>query len=36
MSRAGRMATQEWQLFSAEFLDCLGALFVEKPGLDTP
>ncbi|MFI6144426.1 immunity 49 family protein [Streptomyces sp. NPDC051109] len=36
MSRAGRMATCEWQLIADEFLDYLGALSVGAPGLDTP
>ncbi|GAA2375358.1 hypothetical protein GCM10010246_82860 [Streptomyces cuspidosporus] len=36
MSRAGRMTTCEWELISEEFLDCLGALSVEFPDLDTP
>ncbi|WP_329391262.1 immunity 49 family protein [Streptomyces sp. NBC_01351] len=36
MSRAGRMATYEWQSIADEFLDYLGALSVEKPDLDTP
>ncbi|MFF1478490.1 immunity 49 family protein [Streptomyces sp. NPDC058301] len=35
MSRAGRMATYEWQSIAEEFLDYLGALSVETPGLDT-
>ncbi|MEU2248332.1 Imm49 family immunity protein [Streptomyces sp. NPDC019224] len=36
MSRAGRMAVHEWQSIADEFLDYLGALSVETPGLDTP
>ncbi|GLX22444.1 immunity 49 family protein [Streptomyces lavendulae] len=36
MSRAGRMATYEWQSIAEEFLDYLGALSVETPDLDTP
>ncbi|WP_405680549.1 immunity 49 family protein [Streptomyces sp. NBC_00868] len=36
MSKAGRMATYEWQSIADEFLDYLGALSVETPGLDTP
>ncbi|MET9887411.1 immunity 49 family protein [Streptomyces sp. NPDC006430] len=36
MSRAGRIATYEWQLIADEFLDYLGALSVETPDLDTP
>ncbi|MEU8034188.1 immunity 49 family protein [Streptomyces sp. NPDC049099] len=36
MSRGGRMATYEWQSIADEFLDYLGALSVETPGLDTP
>ncbi len=35
MSRAGRMATYEWQSIADEFLDYLEA-FVETPDLDTP
>ncbi|GGU02017.1 immunity 49 family protein [Streptomyces lateritius] len=35
MSRAGRMATYEWQAIADEFLDYLGALSVEIPELDT-
>ncbi|MFK8910501.1 Imm49 family immunity protein [Streptomyces sp. YS-3] len=35
MSRAGRMSTYEWQSIAEEFLDYLGALSVETPGLDT-
>ncbi|MFD9561672.1 immunity 49 family protein [Streptomyces sp. NPDC059994] len=35
MSRAGRMTTYEWQSIAEEFLDYLGALSVETPGLDT-
>ncbi|MET9605296.1 immunity 49 family protein [Streptomyces sp. NPDC006512] len=35
MSRAGRMATYEWQAIAEEFLDYLGALSVETPDLDT-
>lgn len=36
MSKAGRMATYEWQSIADEFLDYLGALSVETPLLDTP
>ncbi|MDX3314933.1 Imm49 family immunity protein [Streptomyces sp. NPDC054884] len=36
MSRAGRMATYEWQSIADEFLAYLGALSVETPDLDTP
>ncbi|MFJ5546312.1 Imm49 family immunity protein [Streptomyces sp. NPDC093225] len=36
MSRAGRMATYEWQSIADKFLDYLGALSVETPDLDTP
>ncbi|MEV7557684.1 immunity 49 family protein [Streptomyces sp. NPDC089795] len=36
MSRAGRMATYEWQSIADSFLDYLGALSVETPDLDTP
>ncbi|MFD3511383.1 immunity 49 family protein, partial [Nocardia sp. NPDC058666] len=36
MSRAGRMATYEWQSIADEFLDYLGALSFETPDLDTP
>ncbi|MFD7137119.1 immunity 49 family protein [Streptomyces sp. NPDC059894] len=36
MSRAGRMATYEWQTIAEEFLAYLGALSVETPDLDTP
>ncbi|MFD8866437.1 immunity 49 family protein [Streptomyces sp. NPDC059590] len=36
MSKAGPIATYEWQLISEEFLDYLGALSVETPDLDTP
>ncbi|MFC9398672.1 Imm49 family immunity protein [Streptomyces sp. NPDC057027] len=36
MSRAGRMATYEWQSIADEFLDYLGALSVETPDLDSP
>ncbi|MEV5283193.1 immunity 49 family protein [Streptomyces sp. NPDC052811] len=36
MSRAGRMATYEWQSIADEFLDYLGALSVATPDLDTP
>lgn len=36
MSRAGRIATYEWQSIADEFLAYLGALSVETPGLDTP
>jgi hypothetical protein len=35
MSKAGRMATCEWQSTADEFLGHLGALSVETPGLDT-
>jgi hypothetical protein len=35
MSKAGRMATYEWQSTADEFLGHLGALSVETPGLDT-
>ncbi|MFI6122550.1 immunity 49 family protein [Streptomyces sp. NPDC051064] len=35
MSRAGRMATYEWQSIADQFLDYLGALSVETPDLDT-
>ncbi|MGP3683290.1 Imm49 family immunity protein [Streptomyces sp. IBSNAI002] len=35
MSRAGRMATYEWQSIADEFLDYLGALSAETPDLDT-
>ncbi|MFE7776240.1 Imm49 family immunity protein [Streptomyces sp. NPDC057445] len=35
MSKAGRMATYEWQSIADEFLDYLGALSVETPSLDT-
>ncbi|MGW3985418.1 hypothetical protein [Streptomyces mirabilis] len=35
MSRAGRMATYEWQSIADEFLDYLGALSFETPDLDT-
>lgn len=35
MSRAGRMATYEWQSIADEFLDDLGALSVETPDLDS-
>ncbi|MFE0868389.1 Imm49 family immunity protein [Streptomyces rochei] len=35
MSRAGRMTTYEWQSIAGEFLDYLGALSVDTPGLDT-
>ncbi|MFD6464617.1 immunity 49 family protein [Streptomyces goshikiensis] len=35
MSRAGRMATDEWQSIAEEFLDYLGALSVATPDLDT-
>ncbi|WP_239481660.1 immunity 49 family protein [Streptomyces sp. CS014] len=34
-SRAGRMATYEWQFIAEEFLDYLGALSVETPDLGT-
>ncbi|WP_432007043.1 Imm49 family immunity protein [Streptomyces parvus] len=34
-SRAGRMATCEWQFIAEEFLDYLGALSVETPDLGT-
>ncbi|MCF2437010.1 hypothetical protein LV779_34795 [Streptomyces thinghirensis] len=36
MSRAGRMATYEWQSIAEEFHDYLGALSVETPDLDPP
>ncbi|MFF2792962.1 Imm49 family immunity protein [Streptomyces sp. NPDC058049] len=36
MSKAGRMATYEWQSIADDFLDYLGALSVETPSLDTP
>ncbi|MBP2056758.1 hypothetical protein J2Z21_009777 [Streptomyces griseochromogenes] len=36
MSRAGRMATYEWQSIADEFLDYLGALSVATPDLDSP
>ncbi|MFB6881262.1 hypothetical protein ACFCY8_10550 [Streptomyces noursei] len=36
MSKAGPIATCEWQLLAGEFLDYLGALSVEQPDLDTP
>ncbi|GLY83117.1 hypothetical protein Airi02_010470 [Actinoallomurus iriomotensis] len=36
MSKAGRMTTWDWWLLSEEFLDHLGALSVETPGLDIP
>ncbi|MFJ7947251.1 hypothetical protein ACIQ6K_26905 [Streptomyces sp. NPDC096354] len=36
MSKAGRMATYEWQSIADEFLEYLGALSVETPSLDTP
>ncbi|MER7787622.1 immunity 49 family protein [Streptomyces sp. NPDC097640] len=36
MSKAGPIATYEWQLISEELLDYLGALSVETPDLDTP
>ncbi|MEV0452993.1 immunity 49 family protein [Streptomyces sp. NPDC050600] len=36
MSRAGRMATYEWQAIADEFLDYLGALSVATPDLDSP
>ncbi|OIJ87128.1 immunity 49 family protein [Streptomyces monashensis] len=36
MSRGGRMATYAWQSIADDFLDYLGALSVETPGLDTP
>ncbi|MFE2140293.1 immunity 49 family protein [Streptomyces sp. NPDC059456] len=35
MSRADRMTTYEWQSIADEFLDYLGALSVETPGLGT-
>ncbi|MFG3507115.1 immunity 49 family protein [Streptomyces sp. NPDC047821] len=35
MSRAGRMATYEWQSIAEGFLDYLGAMSVETPDLDT-
>ncbi|MFF4660655.1 Imm49 family immunity protein [Streptomyces sp. NPDC001381] len=36
MSRAGRMATYEWQSIAREFLHYLGALSIDTPDLDTP
>ncbi|MEU0677067.1 immunity 49 family protein [Streptomyces sp. NPDC006172] len=36
MSRAGRMATYEWQSIAEAYLDHLGALSVKTPDLDTP
>ncbi|MEU4000213.1 Imm49 family immunity protein, partial [Streptomyces fungicidicus] len=36
MSKAGRMSTYEWHSIAEEFIDYLGALSVETPGLDTP
>ncbi|MFF6999040.1 Imm49 family immunity protein [Streptomyces sp. NPDC008313] len=36
MSRAGRVATYEWQSVADEFLDYLGALSLTASGLDTP
>ncbi|MEU0255382.1 immunity 49 family protein [Streptomyces sp. NPDC006184] len=36
MSKAGRMATYEWQTVADEFLDYLGALSAQTPNLDTP
>ncbi|AYN44035.1 hypothetical protein D9753_34355 [Streptomyces dangxiongensis] len=36
MSKAGRMATYEWQAIADEFLDYLGTLSAETPSLDTP
>ncbi|WP_392676517.1 Imm49 family immunity protein [Streptomyces sp. LN785] len=36
MSKAGRMATYEWQSIADEFLGYLGALSVETPSLGTP
>ncbi|MFJ4966464.1 Imm49 family immunity protein [Streptomyces sp. NPDC088729] len=35
MSKAGRIATYEWQSIAGEFLDYLGALSVETPDLGT-
>ncbi len=35
LSRGGRMATYAWQSIADEFLDYLGALSVESPGLDS-
>ncbi|MFC9243935.1 Imm49 family immunity protein [Streptomyces sp. NPDC057136] len=35
MSKAGRIATYEWQSIAEEFLDYLGALSVEAPDLGT-
>ncbi|MCW7991783.1 hypothetical protein XF35_43020, partial [Streptomyces platensis subsp. clarensis] len=35
MSKAGRMATYEWQAIADEFLDYLGALSVATPDLDS-
>ncbi|MEU9112832.1 Imm49 family immunity protein [Streptomyces sp. NPDC048483] len=36
MSKAGPVATYEWQSLAEELLDYLGALSVERPDLDTP
>src|ERR1044072_3463119 len=36
MSKAGPIATYEWQLLAEEFHEYLGALSVERPDLDTP
>ncbi|SEC11530.1 immunity 49 family protein [Streptomyces sp. 2314.4] len=36
MSKAGPIATYEWQSLAEEFLDYLGALSVGRPDLDTP
>lgn len=35
LSKAGPVTTHEWWLLTEEFLDYLGALSVETPGLDT-
>nr|WP_063817804.1 immunity 49 family protein [Herbidospora sakaeratensis] len=36
LSKAGPMGTREWWLLAEEFLDYLGALSLETPGLGTP
>ncbi|MFJ6017126.1 Imm49 family immunity protein [Streptomyces sp. NPDC092952] len=36
MSRAGRMTTSDWQMIADDFLDYLGALSTEAPGLAGP
>ncbi|MFD0162907.1 hypothetical protein ACFVJH_01955 [Streptomyces decoyicus] len=36
VSKAGPIATYEWQWIAEELLDYLGALSVERPDLDTP